>query len=83
MLTSYKNVQFAPGASHFFLAAEVMARRKCGILNFTKAAQLDVGLVVLHYLAAASDPNDAVARLGEDLLKKRCLALLPSNGQSV
>ena len=52
-------------------AVEDLARRKCGILNFTKAAQLEVGSVLLHYLAAASDPSDAVSRLGEELLKKR------------
>ena len=52
-------------------AVEVLARRKCGILNFTKAAQLEVDRMLLHYLAAVSDPNDAVARLGDELLKKR------------
>ena len=60
------------GSQRVVPAAEVLARRKCGILNFTKAAQLEVGQTLLHYLAAAADPNDAVARLGEDLLKKRC-----------
>jgi hypothetical protein len=56
-------------------AAEVLARRKCGILNFTKAAQIEVGEVLLHYLAAAADSNEAVSRLGDVLLKKRCFAV--------
>jgi hypothetical protein len=49
----------------------VLVAKKLGILNFTAAAGLAPGEVVLHYLIASTDPQDAVARRGEELSKKR------------
>ena len=46
--------------------------RKLGILNFIGAAGLPPGQVLLLYMAAASNPQDAVARRGEELQKKQC-----------
>ena len=44
---------------------------KLGILNFTTAADLSPGDAVIHYLIAACDPNDAISRLGDELIRKR------------
>ena len=44
---------------------------KYGILNFTAASRIAPGECILLYLVAAADPDDAVARRGEELLKKR------------
>jgi hypothetical protein len=52
---------------------------KSGILNFTVAAKVAPAEVILLYLVAAADPDDAVARRGEELLKKRYLFELVLN----
>ena len=53
-------------------AEGVLTRRKLGVLNFTAAAGVAPREVLLHYLVAAADPQDAVSRRGEELLAKRC-----------
>jgi proteasome component ECM29 len=50
---------------------ETLIKRKLGFLNFTAAAGLPPSDVVLHYLAAATDPFEAVSRRADELLKKR------------
>ena len=52
-------------------AADLLATRKLGILNFLKAAEVAADEAVRHYLVAACDSNEAVSRLGEELLRKR------------
>lgn len=52
--------------------AEELARKKMGIINFLKMAEVRADEAVRHYLVAASDSNEAVSRLGDDLLRKRC-----------
>lgn len=44
---------------------------KLGILNLTAAAKVAPAECFLPYLVAAADPDDAVARRGEELSKKR------------
>jgi proteasome component ECM29 len=46
--------------------------RKLGVLNFTAMAGIAPAEVLAIYLAAASDPTDAVQKRGDELLKKRC-----------
>ena len=43
-------------------AALDLQQRKLGFLNFTQAAGMEPQLVVVHYLVAAVDPQDAVSR---------------------
>lgn len=52
-------------------AEESLINRKLGFLNFTAAAGLPPSDVVLHYLAAATDPFEPVSRRADELLKKR------------
>ena len=44
---------------------------KLGFLTFTEAADMDASHVLQHYLVAAADPQDPVARRGDELLRKR------------
>ncbi|KAL3147888.1 hypothetical protein ABBQ32_002606 [Trebouxia sp. C0010 RCD-2024] len=53
-------------------SVSVLQKRKLGILNFTAAAGMDPNEALLLYLIAAADPQDAVSRRGEELLRKRC-----------
>ena len=41
-------------------AAEVLARRKLGLLNFSAAAGMDPSELLLVYLAASCDPQEQV-----------------------
>ena len=50
---------------------DTLAQMKLGILNFTAVTQVAPAECILLYLVAAADPDDAVARRGEELLKKR------------
>ena len=56
-------------------AAEVLARKKVGILNFLKAVEFKADDVLRHYLVASCDYQESVSRLGDDLLKRRCEGL--------
>ncbi|KAK9863656.1 hypothetical protein WJX84_005457 [Apatococcus fuscideae] len=53
-------------------SGETVLARKLGVLNFIGAAGLPPGECLLLYVAAASNPQDAVARRGEELQKKQC-----------
>jgi Proteasome stabiliser len=53
-------------------AGATLTSRKLGILNFVAAAGVAPTEVLLHYLVAACDPTEAVARRGEELMRKRC-----------
>ena len=41
-------------------AADVLAKRKLGILNFSAAAGIDSTEMLLIYMAASCDPNEQV-----------------------
>ena len=52
-------------------AEQDLRARKLGILRLLEAAPATADQVVLHCLVAACDPSDAVARLGDELLRKK------------
>ena len=52
-------------------AGDSLSQVKLGILNFSAAAELAPQECMLLYLVAAADPDDAVAKRGEELSKKR------------
>ena len=52
-------------------AGNSLSQVKLGILNLSAAAELAPQECMLLYLVAAADPDDAVARRGEELSKKR------------
>lgn len=58
------------------VAERTLTNMKLGILNFTAAAGIAPGEVVIHYLVASVDPQDAVARRGEELSRKRYITCL-------
>lgn len=62
----------AQAESGYVFSGEVTLARKLGVLNFIGAAGLPPDKVLLLYVAAASNPQDAVARRGEELQKKQC-----------
>ncbi|CAK0785632.1 hypothetical protein CVIRNUC_008843 [Coccomyxa viridis] len=54
------------------LTGDSLSQVKLGILNLSAAAELAPRECMLLYLVAAADPDDAIARRGEELSKKRC-----------
>ncbi len=54
------------------MSGEAVLAKKMGLLNFIGAAGLPPAEVLLLYSAAAANPQDAVARRGEELQKKQC-----------
>jgi len=60
---------------HIFAAGEQLTAQRLALLNFTAAAGVAPGEVLLHYIVAAVDSADAAGRVatrGESLLRKRC-----------
>lgn len=61
--------------AHLFAAGEQLTAQRLALLNFTAAAGVAPGEVLLHYIVAAADSADAAGRVaarGESLLRKRC-----------
>ena len=52
-------------------AGDSLSQVKLGLLNLSAAAELAPRECMLLYVVAAADPDDAVARRGEELSKKR------------
>lgn len=49
-----------------------LAAWKQGIMKYLEQAPVAADRLVLHFLAAACDPRDAVSRLGDEALRRRC-----------
>lgn len=49
----------SPACTHCY-EADLLSRRKLGLLNFSATAGLDPTETLLIYLAAAADPNEQV-----------------------
>lgn len=79
ILVSYWPVRMFWNPGSILSAGDRLSQMKSGILNFTAAAKIAPAEVILLYLVAAADPDDAIARRGEELLKKRCLFVLVLN----
>ena len=58
--------------SGWLIEGERLTQRKLGALNLVVLLDTPPEAAVKLLLAGASDPQDAVARRGEELLKKRC-----------